>query len=184
MFTPNALAVQATNKAIEEIGAKWGRLSDVLGGVASGQIEAVNIAYEIGLDFQEICQHKQLKLSFFENIKGKLPGNLSFATAQKCVHLANSRTGPVTTLLEAQQAMQQVLQIGGLLEDQHRDTRQKSHEVSPVTFFFKAFSTAKESIKKEITNVDKWDSETREGILTEIQRQRKFLDEVEKKLKG
>ncbi len=182
MFQPNQLAKQAGETALASIPIKWKKLQGKLKQAKDSQIDSVNIAFEIGVTFQEICGHNQMRLSFFENIKAKLPRGLNYNAAKGCIHLANTLPGPVKTLEDASRAMQSVFQAGGFLEIAHRSEPQQSHAVTPVIAFYNAFTTCKEQIRKQIGGRRIEDEDVKNGIREQIKAQREWLDKVEAEL--
>lgn len=174
--------IQATTKLLEEINRKWESLKGLAEQQVSAKIEFANTGREIGLSLQILCKHTQMHLSFFEGIKDQLPATLCYASAQKCIKLANAYPEPIVTLQEAGEAEQWLLIATGEDEEPMRLVDRVANSSTPSTFIWNALSTVEDRIEKRIVSIEQWDNETRKIVKEQICKHRDWLDEVESKL--
>ena len=184
MNEENAVAAVAHTAAITKLSDDWEHMLALGVNVSQSKIKFVNLGREIGLGLQGLCQHEQIKLSFYENIKASLPASLTFAAAQRCIHLANNLAGPVTTVEEANQVEAQLLLAGGFMEVVHRVGSQASHDSTPDTFIFTTLATAKDRLLKKISEAASWDTETRASVWKQVEQFEATLALVKAKLQG
>jgi hypothetical protein len=180
--TTTNLPAQATEESIRKINQDWGELLSLGANVSEAKIQFVNRGREIGLTLIGLCGHEQMRLSFFENIKAKLPGTLTFNSVQKCIHLAHALPEPVRSVEEANRVETQMLLAGGFMELPHREGAQRSHEVSTDVFIFTTFATAKDRLFKKLEDAATWDEQTKASVRQQVESFRKALVEIEAKL--
>lgn len=185
-YEVTALQRAATDASIEKLAADWAEAMNLCGEIGSKQIEATNKAREIGLTLQGLCGHEQIHLSFYENLKDKLPKdgalkNFTFDAAKRCVHLANNLKQPVTTVAEAQRAIQTVFIAGGFVEIEGRSVAQLSHDSTPYSFILDSLLGLQTKLEKKIKDTP-LDEMTRGSVRREIEKHKTWLAGFEAKL--
>ena len=180
----NAIELHANSAQLTKIHADWAMFLNIGEQIRDRQINAVNLGREIGLGLQGICQHKQIDLAFFNQLQRekKLPENMNFSAAKRCVHLANALPEPVTSIEEAQRMMQEVFLAGGFMELTERTEPQRSHEQTLPTFVFSVFGAAKDRITKRIEDFSHLDDDSRETVRKQIEDHERWLREIKQKL--
>lgn len=173
--------VAARDASLRRIGQHWNHLGKLADQLSKNTIEFVNVGCQIGLALQGLCKHRQMHLSFFENVKAELPETLTFAAVQKFVRLANEYPGGVETLAEAQGAEQLMLQAAGLIESPHREGQQVAHrpETTPDIFVFTTLSALKQKLLVRLSDKESWMPETRASVREQIEKHKNWLEEVE-----
>ena len=180
--TPAGYNLQAKAASLIKVRGDWTSIMDLGLQLERNKIRFVNLGREVGLALQGLCEHEQMRLSFYEHIKSELPSSLTFSAVQKCIHLAQHLDAPVKTLEEANRVETQMLLAGGFLELPHRTEQQKSHAVTPVLFVFSVIADAKEKLFKRIEEVTKWDDGTRQNVREQIERFEMVLAELKARL--
>ena len=172
----------ANDAALKKINADWARLVSLGEQHEAMKIKFVNLGREIGLSLQGLCSHKQMHLSFFENIKAQLPASLDFAAVQKCIRLCNAFPEKIATVEEAREAEQLLFVAVGLEEEPKRIGTQVSHDSTPDTFIFTTLAMAKDKLARRLAESDSWDDETKASVKDQIEKHKQWLEEVEAKL--
>jgi len=176
------LSTNVNTATLAKVRSDWDEMMEMGANLSAAKIKFVNLGREIGLHLQGLCQHKQMAMSFFENIKGDLPANMTFSAAQKCIHLANALPKPIKTLAEATHCETQLFLAGGWLEEPRREVAHKSHETSIYVAVFETLAQAKERLYDKFDDVADWDDQTKESVLKELEKFEQAIDEFKSKL--
>jgi hypothetical protein len=160
----------------------WTAIIDLGAQLERNKIRFVNLGREVGLALQGLCEHEQMRLSFYEHIKHELPPSLTFSAVQKCIHLAQHLPSPVSTLEEANRVEAQLMLAGGFLELPKRTEQQVSHAVTPIVFMFSVIADAKDKLFRRMEEVEQWDDVTRANVRQQIERFEAALAELKAKL--
>jgi hypothetical protein len=145
-------------------------------------VETVNIGRQMGFYFQELCNHEQMTLDFFQKVSGKLPDGINFGTVQKCIWLSRNMAEPAVTYADIPRAAcQMAFTAAGFLEEPHREVAQSSSGDSPVAWMLSTFSGIEARFKK--LDFADMPMEARETALDEIVRLRDNCATWEAKLK-
>lgn len=160
----------------------WAEAKAVGQTMIDGKIRMVNCIRHIGLTLQGLCQHNQMKLSFYENIKAGLPADMDFAKAQRCIAIANKHPEEVTTIEQANAAEQMILLAVGQLEPGHREEKQRSHSESPVLEAWTAMADFCRHVERLRCDSVTLGETERVGMAAQIRRTRAILDALEVQL--
>lgn len=177
-----SVASAAAKENLLRIAGLWERLEAVAQSLVGSKIDFVNTGREIGLSLQMLCQHEQIRMSFFENIKAELPKALTFSVAHKCIQLSNAFPEPITTIEKANHAEQLLLQAIGLQAIPERTGTQSAHDSTPDTFVWNTLAAAKDKLIKRLEDATSWDEEMRASVREQIRKHRLWLNEIEMKL--
>lgn len=176
------LVLAARSAGIDKLAEDWSKLLSVGQAMVQSKIAFVNLGREIGIGLQGLCQHDQIKLSFFETIKSRLPESLTYAAAQKCIHLANNMPLPAVTIEDATRVETQLLLGVGFIELPHRAGDQQRHDSTPYTAISMTLNKAKDGLLRQVEDAPKWDDETRTSILRQVEAFSIQLDLIKAKL--
>lgn len=132
----NKLARQALIKSVSR---KWDRVQEIVKQAARSEIDATNLARQIGIELQEIGGHEQALFRFFHGEDGKLlpglPVTMTFKALKFCVHLARKMEKPAETLDEARAARQMMFEAFGECPSPRRASQQIAHTRNPWNDF-------------------------------------------------
>lgn len=182
MNNQNQVAIAARSASIEKIGSDWASLRSLGEQVGLSTIKFVNLGREIGLGLQGLCQHEQMKISFYEHIKEKLPDTMTFSAIQRCIYLANNMPNPASTLEEANRVASQMWLALGELELRHRIGKQTDHGKTQAVDIFNMLAKTRDNINKLVEDLDLCDSYFSGQLLKQIEQFEESLGKIKLKL--
>lgn len=180
-YETTALTRAAEHEALTDIAQRWERAKKRVEAANDETVGAANELRAIGLDFQGISQHEQMKISCFERVKAELPEDLTYEKAQLCIRLANASEGEFKTYQDLK-AAQLVFQIGGFLELPHRTEQQHADPTPPAVFVFQVLSSVKEKFEKRFVDVETWSDQARKLAHREIAKHELWIDDLKGRL--
>lgn len=157
---------------------------------AAEAIKAVNKSRVLGITLKELLQRESVTENCLSELLRTLQADglelaeTEIAWLMNFVRISNKLQGELNLFGEAPMDVRQMaFQCAGLLPaDCAREGIQTSHELTPSVQSWKYFTDFKVRCEGMLKTLPDWDAHQRAAVRSNIDKTRKFLDELERKL--